>query len=236
MTANAFLASYSAKVLEYTLAITYLILFVGFWRYVQGGKVAQAAKAVAHAPERIREAARGAAGWFSVPEAVYLHPGHTWARLESDGTVTVGLDDFAHRLVGPVAEVGLPQLGAGVSQGAAAIRLGADHKTVSMLSPVDGTVVAVNRSAAEQPERLGDPYGAGWLFKVKTSKLAANAKQLLSGEGARRWLDAAGESLAARLSPQLGHVLQDGGVPIHGIARELDPENWDHIAREFFLS
>jgi glycine cleavage system H lipoate-binding protein len=82
-----------------------------------------------------------------VPAGVHLHPGHTWARLEPDGLVAVGADDFAHKLVGP-ARVKLPALGEHVLQGEPALELGEAERTVPMLSPVDGTVVAVNAAPA----------------------------------------------------------------------------------------
>ncbi len=228
-----FLSNYSAKLLEYGLAIGYLLLFIPFWRYVQGGKREQ--PALARAAEAAREAARAAAAWFTVPDKVWVHPGHSWARVESDGAVTVGLDDFARKLVGPLSRVELPAAGAQVAQGEAAVALGADSKKVAMLAPVDGTVVAVNRAASE-PRHLDDPYGEGWLYRVKPSRLNANLKQLLSGAAARRWLEETGESLAARLSPEVGHVLQDGGAPVNGIAQAIDPAHWDEVARHYFLS
>lgn len=232
MTGNEFLSGYPAKLMEYALAVGYLILFIPFWRYVQGAKAARQ-RIPAHAPARAA-APSGLAGWFHVPENVHLHPGHTWARMEQDGSVTVGIDDFAHKLIGRVAAVALPEPGGRVAQGEPAIQLAADSKTVGLLSPVDGTVVAVNRAAAEEPGRLEDPYGKGWLFQVKPPRFAANVRQLFSGAAAREWLEGASQALAARLSPQLGHVLQDGGTPVNGIARELDPEHWDEIARTFF--
>lgn len=234
MTGHEFLSGYPAKLMEYALAVGYLVLFIPFWRYVQGGKAARK-RAVVHAPARAAEGL-GVAGWFHVPEGVHLHPGHTWARMESDGAVTVGLDDFAHKLVGKVASVALPEPGVEVVQGEPAVRLAADSKTVGLLSPVDGTVVAVNRSAADEPGRLEDAYGRGWLFRVRAPRFATNVRQLFSGAAAREWMERASQALAARLSPQLGHVLQDGGTPVNGIARELDPEHWDEIARKFFRS
>jgi glycine cleavage system H protein len=71
---------------------------------------------------------------------------------------------------------------------------------------------------------------------VKPPRFAANARQLFSGAAAREWLESASQALAAQLSPQLGHVLQDGGTPVQGIAREIDPEHWDEIARKFLRS
>src|SRR5574338_1293731 len=101
------LSVYPAKLLEYGLGIGYLLLFIPFWRYVQGGKPAEVTVRVqaavpARAEPRPASAPRPAvAGWFQVPAGVFLHPGHTWARLEPDGLVAVGADDFAHRLIGP---------------------------------------------------------------------------------------------------------------------------------------
>jgi glycine cleavage system H protein len=230
------LSVYPAKMLEYTLAIGYMLLFIPFWRYVQGGKRV-AVEVHAHAPARaaIPAARPFYSGWFQVPAGVHLHPGHTWARLEPDGLVAVGADDFAHKLVGP-ARVELPHLGDHVAQGEPALALVQADRRVPMLAPVDGTVVAVNAGAREKADRADDPYGAGWLFKVKPPRLAANLRQLLSDAPAHRLLEEASERLALRMSPELGQVLQDGGVPIHGIAQELAGDEWDALARSFFLT
>jgi len=105
-------------------------------------------------------------------------------------------------------------------------------RSVSLAAPVDGTVVAVN-PAPGAPE---DPYGAGWLFRVKAPRLAANLRQLLTGSAAHRLLEDVSEQLARRMNPELGAVLQDGGAPISGIARAMAGDRWDVLAREFFLS
>jgi glycine cleavage system H lipoate-binding protein len=243
--AHDFLSIYPAKLLEYGLAIAYLLLFIPFWSYVQGGKrkvaVLQTAaeKRPAATARPVRHAGaiapRPTAGWFQLPSGIHLHPGHTWARLEADGLVAVGVDDFAHKLVGPAA-VGLPQLGEKVAQGEPALEIGDEGKTVPMLSPVDGTVVAVNTAMHEKKDGLEDPYGTGWLFKVKAPRLAANLRQLLSDGPARHFLEDAGETLALRMSPELATVLQDGGTPIHGIGRALAGDDWDHLARQYFLT
>jgi glycine cleavage system H protein len=242
--AHDFLSIYPAKLLEYGLAIGYLLLFIPFWRYVQGGrKEARAAAAARTAPRASpeRTAAPPARSfssgptWFQVPAGIHLHPGHTWARLEPDGLVAVGADDFAHKLVG-VATVRLPSLGERVAQGEPAFTIGDGEKDVSMLAPVDGTVVAVNAGARERPDGLDDPYGRGWLFKVKPPRLAANLRQLLSDGPARRYMEEAESRIAMRLSPELGRVLQDGGLPVHGIARALAGDGWDDLARQFFLT
>ncbi len=230
-----FLSIYPAKLMEYGLAIAYLLLFIPFWRYLMSGRAAAAPARTAAA----REAPAGAtalrptSGWFHVPAGVHLHPGHTWARLEADGLVTVGIDDFAHKLVAPTA-VKLPALGAHVAQGEPALALCEDGASVPMLSPVDGTVVAVNPALKSEATELAHPYASGWLFKVKTPRYAANLRQLLPAAQANRALEDAAEALVRRMNPELGAVLQDGGTPVHGIARAVAGEGWEALAREHF--
>ncbi len=246
---HEFLSIYPAKLMEYCLAIGYLLLFIPFWRYVQGGRrsregvvrpVVSARPAIA-AAAALRPAGATAlprpavAGWFHVPTGVHLHPGHTWARLGLDGLVTVGLDDFAHKLVGP-ARIELPSVGDRVAQGEPAIELRDEDRDVPLLSPIDGTVVAVNPAATTNDAALDDSYGAGWLFKVMAARLAPTLRQLHGGATARLLLEEAEEALARRMSPELGRVLQDGGAPVHGIARALAGDEWDVLARECFLT
>jgi glycine cleavage system H protein len=224
---------YFLKALEYVLAVSYLPLFVLFWRLVNPKQPALARVPVA-APawaDQLRE-------FFRMPEWMFFHPGHTWARLESDDTVTVGIDAFARHLVGSDSRFELPAVGQTVSQGSPALALLSRGKSVDMLSPVDGTVVAVNETALESPATLqAGPYTDGWLMRVKSPRLAANLKNLLSGDLARRWMDAVVERLGTELSGrELGQVYADGGTVVDGIAPSVSPEHWDDIARSFFLT
>jgi glycine cleavage system H lipoate-binding protein len=148
--------------------------------------------------------------------------------------VTIGMDEFAQKLVGAVSAVRLPAIGAPVEQGASAIGLASGSKSVDLLSPVDGTVVDVNDRVAAAPAILADdPYGAGWLVKVRSPRVAANLKQLLAGPLAQRFMEESCAALGGLTTPALGTVCQDGGAPIDGMARSLDPEHWDELARRF---
>jgi glycine cleavage system H lipoate-binding protein len=238
MLSHEFLSLYPAKLAEYVLAVSYMVAFIGWWKFVNGGKAAEAElvlEAPEHEPARAAVAAH-AGDWFTIPQGVWLHPGHTWAKVADDGLVAIGLDDFAQKLVGPVTKVALPKAGSPVAQGVPAFALGADGRSVPMLSPVDGIVAEVNEGVAADPALLSDPYAQGWLFKVRPARFQANARQLSTGDGARLWLQNSAEALAARVSPELGQVLQDGGVPVSGIAQELEPKHWDELARHFFLT
>ena len=236
MTTNDFLATYDAKVAEYLLALCYLMLFVPMWRFVHGQPhAARAAVAAGAGTRALATAARPAAaplGWFQLPEGVALHAGHAWARTGADGLVTVGIDDFAQKLVDPERAV-LPAVGDRVLEGQPAFAIGDWVTTVPMLSPVAGEIVEVNPAASATPGALHDAYGAGWLFKVKVAEPAARAR-LMVGDAARQFLERSAEALSLRLNPELGHVLQDGGTPVQGIARALAGDGWATMARHFF--
>lgn len=74
-------------------------------------------------------------------------------------------------------------------------------------------------------------------MKLHTPRLSANLKNLLSGRLAKRWTEEARGQLFSRMNDyNLGLALQDGGVLVDGIAKNLEPEGWDTLAKEFFLT
>jgi glycine cleavage system H lipoate-binding protein len=224
---------YWLKAVEYVLAVSYLPLFILFWKFVTPRTPATAPVHVA-APGWADQLA----GFFQVPANLFFHPGHTWARLDGGDTVTVGLSDFAQKLVGPLGRVQLPAIGTSVAQGEPALTLDAEGAAIPMLAPVDGIVVAVNPALAASSDAVKSaPYGDGWLMKIKSAKLAGNLKSLMSGQLARRWMDTVCENLGAEMTPMdLGRVYMDGGSIVDGLARNLAPEGWASVARRFFLT
>lgn len=224
---------YWVKALEYVLALSYLPLFLLFWRFVTPKREASVA---------VRAAAPGWADqfaeFFQVPANLFFHPGHTWVRLDGGDTVTVGISDFAQKLVGPLGRIELPAVGTSLVQGESALRLDADGAGIAMLAPVDGTVVAINHALVASPDRVKQaPYADGWLMTVKSAKLASNLKNLMSGSFARRWMDTVCESLGAEMAPtELGRVYMDGGHIVDGLARSLAQDEWPALARRFFLT
>lgn len=220
------------KAIEYLIAVSFLVLFVPFWRYAMRSVAAESAVAA-----RVSALADLVAGWFRVPADTFFHPGHAWARVEADGLVTVGVDDFAQKLVGPVRGLQLPRPGTHLEPDKPAWRLEADSKAIDMLAPVGGEVVAVNRRVLEAPDHVNrDPYGEGWLVKLRSPRLGAHLARLRAGEAARRWMDEVCDELCATMTPALGRVYQDGGLPVDGLARALAGDRWDELASRFLLT
>ena len=220
---------FATKGIEYLLVISVLLLFIPFWRMVS-----RPARALYRAVET---AVPAISEWFRVPEGRYYHQGHGWAMPEGGNVVRVGIDDFAQKLVGKIDAIKLPAIGSHLTQGEKGWSLQVGPKSVDMLSPVDGRVVEINEKLLRSPENIGkDPYGESWIVKVAVPNISSNLKNLLSGSLAGKWMDGVRESLMERLNYNLGVVYQDGGVPVDGIAKNIDREGWDDIARDFFLS
>lgn len=217
---------FATKGVEYLLVIGFLGALVLFWRLLKRPAGAE--------PD---VAGTRSSGWFRVPAGLYYHPGHSWVRPGDSDLVTVGIDDFAQRLIGIPSAVELPSVGDELAQGepGPGFRLGS--KVVRLLSPVDGEVVARNDEVLSAPELVNrDPYREGWLLKIRPKRMSFNLRNLLEGSLATAWMTAAEEELRARMSPGLGVVLQDGGVPITGIARSMFGDEWDRVAEELLLS
>ncbi|TBW55885.1 glycine cleavage system protein GcvH [Marinobacter halodurans] len=95
---------------------------------------------------------------------------HQWVRVAGDGTATVGITDFAQDQLGDVVFVELPEVGATVNGGEEAGVAESVKSASDVFSPVSGEVIEINESLEEEPEKLNeDPYGEGWLFRVRLS-------------------------------------------------------------------
>ena len=109
----------------------------------------------------------------TIPENLKNLESHEWARLESDGTVTIGISDHAQGSLGDLVFVEVPEVGKSLSKGGAAAVVESVKAASDVYSPLSGEVVAANESLGSSPELVNqDPYGQGWLFKLKPSNKA----------------------------------------------------------------
>lgn len=95
---------------------------------------------------------------------------HEWLRIEADGSVTVGITDYAQDHLGDLVYVQLPQAGAELAKGEEAAVIESVKTAGEILMPVGGTVSEVNALLADEPGKVNeDPMGEGWFFRFKPS-------------------------------------------------------------------
>ncbi|EST17319.1 glycine cleavage system H protein [Pseudomonas putida S610] len=118
----------------------------------------------------------------NIPAELRFAQSHEWARLEADGTVTVGISDHAQQALGDVVFVELAEVGKVFAAGDAAGVVESVKAASDIYAPVGGEVIAVNEALAESPEQLNEqPYDA-WIFKLKPSS-QADLDNLLDAAG-----------------------------------------------------
>ncbi len=128
---------------------------------------------------------------MNVPSDRRYRDTHEWAKLE-DGLVVVGITDYAQSELGDVVYVEQPELGREVEAGEAVAVIESVKTASDIYAPVSGEIVAVNDALAEHPEKVNeDPYGEGWLFKIKP-KDPAELEALLDAEAYKKLLAAEG--------------------------------------------
>ncbi len=119
---------------------------------------------------------------FKVDKGCLYHANECWARQEED-KVVVGVTDFLQKTAGDAAFVELPEVGTQLPQDGEAGVVETIKTTVTLISPLSGAVVEINSSLEEEPQLLNtDPFGAGWLFKLKPSGGEQESRLLMDAE------------------------------------------------------
>ncbi|HKE80531.1 MAG TPA: glycine cleavage system protein GcvH [Solirubrobacteraceae bacterium] len=105
----------------------------------------------------------------SYPDDLLYHPEHDWARLDGD-TATFGITWFAQDALGEVVFVDPPEVGTRVTMGEPYAEVESVKAVSDVIAPLSGEIVEVNTGLADKPEAINeDPYGEGWLVRVKLS-------------------------------------------------------------------
>lgn len=116
------------------------------------------------------------------PSELKYTKSHEWVRDEGDGIVTVGITDHAQELLGDLVFVELPELGASLAREAECGVVESVKAASDIYSPLSGEIAEINEALADAPETLNsDPYGDGWIFKLRLSD-PAEMSELLAAE------------------------------------------------------
>ena len=171
---------------------------------------------------------------FKIPHGFYLHPGHTWVKIEEGAAVRVGLDDFALRLLGPLDQIQAPLMGKQLEQDRADIYLNREGNEAKLLSPVSGVVTDINPVLREHGNRGSeDPYSEGWILRLHCANLRQDLKNLMIGDQAGEFIDQEVDRLYEVIEETAGPLAADGGYLGDDIFGNLPQIGWQKLTREF---
>ena len=123
------------------------------------------------------------------PDDLRYHDQHDWARLEGDEHAVFGITWYAQDSLGEVVFYDPPELGATIQKDSSYAEVESVKAVSDVIAPMSGEIVEINDALADQPEQINeDPYGEGWLVKVKLSD-PGEAEQLMSAADYRNLLD-----------------------------------------------
>jgi glycine cleavage system H protein len=106
----------------------------------------------------------------SYPEDLLYHPEHDWARIDGE-TATLGITWFAQDALGEVVFFDPPAIGTQIAKDAVYAEVESVKAVSDVFAPLSGEIVAVNEGLADSPERINhDPYGDGWMVRVRLSE------------------------------------------------------------------
>lgn len=122
---------------------------------------------------------------MEIPDSLRYTREHEWARLEDDGTVTMGITDYAQDALGDIVYVALPHVGDKLPKDGTLGEVESTKSVSEVFAPCAGEVVAVNLDLSDSPERINsDPYGEGWMARISPSE-PAQLDSLLDAAGYR---------------------------------------------------
>jgi CheY-like chemotaxis protein len=124
-------------------------------------------------------------GEFAIPGGVFISKNHCWAGIDQEGTVKVGVDDFATKLIGNINDIDLPILGMKLTKGQTAFSLKQGHRSIAFKSPLSGQVTKINHDLLEDLEVMKiSPYESNWICAIDAENLDNELKELHIGNAA----------------------------------------------------
>jgi len=225
---------FATKGIEYLIIITFLVLLIPFWLVLNKQK-------------QISSTIQKALGFLSasilkIPQGLFYSRNHTWMHMEKSGTAKIGLDDLLLHITGEVKFKIHKKQGDEIIKGDLLTEIDQNGKLLRILSPVSGKITNINSTINENHGMLNeDPYGKGWIYKIKPSNWVAETKSCYFAEEATNWsakeLERFKDFLAVSMknyAPEPSMViLQDGGELCDHSLSALPNEIWRDFEDEF---
>lgn len=179
---------------------------------------------------------------LQIPNGLYFDKTHTWAFMEKNGRVTIGLDDFIQHITGPITRVGMKNPGEKILKGDLLFSVIQSGKQLNLYAPISGTIREHNETLVTDSTGINiSPYAEGWVYSIEPSNWLNELPLLDIAEKYKRWVNTEfsrlKDFLATTLkpdSPEYAHVvLQDGGLLKDGVLSDFGPEIWEDFQTNF---
>jgi glycine cleavage system H protein len=226
---------FETKGIEYLAIIAFLLLLIPFWLLLnRKGRISS----------KIRKASGIlSANFLNIPRGLFYSNNHTWTHLERSGTARVGLDDLLLQITGEVRLEYFRNPDEVINKGDFLAELRQNDKLLRIYSPISGKILHTNPLLSESPGMLNeDPYGSGWIVKIKPSNWVEETKSYFLADAAVEWsareLDRFKDFLSISMGkcspePAMVNLLQDGGeLSTHALSA-MPEEIWQDFQEEF---
>jgi len=226
---------FDTKGIEYLFVIGYLLFLIIFWNVANKHErmIIQIKKVISNL----------SAGILRIPQGLFYNRYHTWTHLEESGEARVGLDDFLQHITGEVKLSFLKNAGEMIRKGDLLTQIDKDGKQLKVFSPISGVILNSNLSLREDPAILNaDPYGKGWIYKIKPSDWKKETNAYFLAEEATAWSvnelerfkDFLTRGAMRKYSSEPSMVLlQDGGEIRDNVLSDLPDEVWMDFQKDF---
>jgi glycine cleavage system H lipoate-binding protein len=178
----------------------------------------------------------------SAPKGLYFDKSHTWAFMEIDGNVRIGLDEFMQHITGPFTKIRMKTPGEVIRKGEKIFTVVQDGKQLSIHSPISGKIKAQNELLAGDISKINvSPYSEGWIYLIEPTNWIRETQFMVMADRYGEWLkheftrvkDFFASSFRAHSSDYVHLVLQDGGDLRDHILSDFGPEVWEDFQTKF---
>jgi glycine cleavage system H lipoate-binding protein/ABC-type phosphate transport system substrate-binding protein len=177
-----------------------------------------------------------------IPKGLYFDKTHTWAFMEQNGVIKVGIDDFLQHITGSITRIKMRKPGDELKKGDAIMSVVHNGKQLNLYAPVSGKIIEQNKNLEGNASLINtSPYSDGWVYRIEPSNwprenqllfMADKQKQFIINEFTRLKDFLAG-SLKDDSEMYSQVVLQDGGELMDGLLSDLGPEVWEDFQTKF---
>jgi glycine cleavage system H lipoate-binding protein len=171
-----------------------------------------------------------------IPKGLYFDKTHTWAFMDQNGVVKVGIDDFLQHITGPLTRIKMKNKGALVKKGEPILSIIQNGKQLNLYAPISGIIKEQNKTLDTNSSIINSaPYTDGWIYKIEPTNWLRENPLLFMADKYKEWLKNEFSRLKDFLAVTLKDdkekyaqiILQDGGEIKDGTLSNFGPEVWE---------